>query len=323
MPPVLKSILLLAAGLALASIAQAQSYPNRPIRVIVPQPPGGGFDTVARALAEPFAARLGQPVVVENRPGGGTIIGTEAVLKADPDGYTLLLGASANIVLTPGLYKKVPYDPKTDFLPVGLAVANTYTLVARNDLPFGSLQEFIKYARANPGKLTYASAGNGTGQHVAAAVLWHMSGVNVTHVPYKGAGPAYQDLLPGRVDVFFDASSTAKAQIDAGRVKPLSVSGPARLAVHPNVPTVRETGVADFEMVSWIGYFARSGTPAPVLARLREDFAAVMAMPQVAAGFEKRGLEPLRLSMQETEALVARDIDKWTRLLRSAGIQAD
>lgn len=323
MSSVLKRTLLLAAGLALASLAQAQSYPNRPVRVIVPQPPGGGFDTVARALAEPFSARLGQPVVVENRPGGGTIIGTEAVLKADPDGYTLLLGALANIALTPGLYKKIPYDPKADFVPIGLAVANTYTLVARNDLPFGSLQELVKYARANPGKLTYASAGNGTGQHIAAAVLWHMTGVNVTHVPYKGAGPAYQDLLPGRVDVFFDASPTAKGQIDSGRVKPLSVSGPQRLAVHPNVPTVRESGVADFEMVSWIGYFARSGTPAPVLARLRQDFAAVMAMPQVAGGFEKRGLQPLRLSLQETEALVARDIDKWTRLLRSAGIQAD
>lgn len=322
MSPVVMRSLVLLACLAAAS-AVAQNYPNRPIRVIVPQPPGGGFDMVARALAEPFAARLGQPVVVENRPGGGTIIGTEAAAKADPDGYTLLLGASANIVLTPGLYKKLPYDPKADFVPVGLAVANTYTLVARNDLPFGSLKELVEYARANPGKVTYASAGNGTGQHVAAAVLWYMSGVNVTHVPYKGAGPAYQDLLPGRVDVFFDASSTAKTQIDARRVKPLSVSGPQRLAVHPGVPTVRETGVADFEMVSWIGYFARSGTPEPVLARLREDFAAVMSMPQVAGGFEKRGLQPLKLSLQETQALVSRDIDKWTRLLRSAGIRAD
>jgi tripartite-type tricarboxylate transporter receptor subunit TctC len=309
------------AGCALA--AHAQTFPVRPIKVVVPQPPGGGFDTVARALAEPFGARLGQPIVVENRPGGGTIIGTEAVAKADADGYTLLLGASANIVLTPGLYQKVPYDPKADFVPIGLAVANTYTLVARNDLPFGSLQELVRHARANPGKLTYASAGNGTGQHVAAAVLFHLSGVNVTHVPYKGAGPAYQDLLPGRVDVFFDASSTAKVQIDAGRVKPLAVSGPTRLQVHPNVPTVRETGVADFDMVSWIGFFARTQTPAPVLARLREEFAAVMAMPQVGAGFEKRGLQPLRLSMAETEALVTRDIDKWTKLLRSAGIRAD
>lgn len=318
-----RALFLLTALSLLSGLVHGQGYPNRPIRVIVPQPPGGGFDTVARALAEPYGARLGQPIVVENRPGGGTLIGTEAVAKADPDGYTLLLGASANIVLSPGLYKKVPYDAKADFVPIGLAVANTYTLVARNDLPFASLKELVAHARQNPGKLTYASAGSGTGQHVAAAVLWHLSGVSVTHVPYKGAGPAYQDLLPGRVDVFFDASSTAKVQIDSGRVKPLAVSGPKRLDVHPNVPTVRETGVADFEMVSWIGFFARTGTPAPVLARLREDFAAVMATPQVAAGFEKRGLEPLRLSLAETEALVARDIDKWTKLLRSAGISAD
>jgi len=308
---------------AVFASANAQTYPVRPLRVIVPQPPGGGFDTAARTLSEPLAALLGQAVVVENRPGGGTIIGTEAAAKAEPDGYTLLLGASANLVFTPALYKKLPFDPKAAFVPIGLAVANTYTLVARNDLPFGSLQEIVQHARANPGKLTYASAGNGTGQHIASAVLWHLSGVKVTHVPYKGAQAAYQDIIPGRVDLFFDATQTAKGQLDGGRVRPIAVSGPARLAIHPNVTTVRETGVADFEMEAWIGYFAPSATPAPILARLRADFAKVVAMPEITGAFEKRGLRPLRLSLQETEALVARDIDKWTRLIRSAGISAD
>ncbi len=303
--------------------AQAQTFPNRTVRVIVPQPPGGGFDSAARLLSEPFATLLGQPVIVDNRPGGGTIIGTEAAAKAEPDGYTLLLGASANIVLTPALYAKVPFNPRTDFTPVGLAVANTYTLVARNDLPLASLQEVVRHARENPGKLTYASAGSGTGQHIAAAVLWHLSGVKLTHVPYKGAQAAYQDLLPGRVDLFFDATQTAKGQIDAGRVRAIAVSGPARLAIHPGVPTARETGVADYDMVSWIGYFAPAATPSPVLARLRADFARVMVMPEVVARFEKSGLTVLRLSMPETEALVASDIDKWTRLIRSAGISAD
>jgi tripartite-type tricarboxylate transporter receptor subunit TctC len=311
------------AAAIVSAAAWAQPFPGRPVRVVVPQPPGGGFDSAARILGEPLATLLGQPVVVENRPGGGTIIGTEAAAKAQPDGYTLLLGASANLVFTPALYAKVPFNPKTDFTPIGLAVANTYTLVARNDLPLASLQEVVRYARENPGKLTYGSAGNGTGQHVAAAVLWHLSGVRLTHVPYKGAQAVYQDLLPGRVDLFFDATQTAKGQIDAGRVRALAVSGPTRLAIHPAVPTARETGVADYELVSWIGFFAPAATPAPALARLRGDFARVMAMPEITGRFEKSGLTVLRLSLAETEALVASDIEKWGRLIRGAGIRAD
>jgi len=307
----------------LPSIAFAQAFPSRIVKVIVPQPPGGGYDSAARLIGEPLAALLGQPVVVENRPGGGTIIGTDAVAKAEPDGHTLLIGGSANIVFTPALHQSLPFNPRTDFVPVGLAVANTYTLVVRNDLPFASLQDVVQHARANPGKLTYASAGNGTGQHLVAALMWHVAGVKLTHVPYKGAQAAYQDLLPGRVDMFFDASQTAKAQIDAGRVKAMAVSGPERLPTHPAVPTVRETGAADFDMVNWIGYFAPAATPAPALTRLRADFVRVMAMPEVVARFERSGLKVLRLSMAETEALVAADIEKWGRLIRAAGLHAD
>src|SRR6185503_17839200 len=182
----------------------AQVFPSRPLRVIVPQPPGGGFDLVARTLAEPLAAQLGQPVVVENRPGGGAVVGTDAVAKAEPDGYTILLGASANLVFSAGLYKNLPYDPKADFTPLGLAAGFGYTLVTRNDLPQQTLKDIVAFARANPGKLTYASAGNGTGQHMAAALLWQLTGVAITHVPYKGAQAVYQDLIPGRVDMFFD-----------------------------------------------------------------------------------------------------------------------
>jgi tripartite-type tricarboxylate transporter receptor subunit TctC len=302
---------------------EAQTFPTRAIRIVVPQPPGGGFDTVARTLAEPFAARLGQAVVVENRPGSGTLVGTEAVAKADADGYTLLLAASANIAFNPGLYARLPYDPKADFVPVGLAAGITYTLVARNDLPQSTLREIIEQARANPGRLTYASGGNGTGQHIAAAVLWHLSGVNATHVPYKGAQAAYQDLIPGRVDLFFDASSTARGHIEAQRVKPVAVSTASRLAIHPGVPTVREAGVPEFEMETWVGYFARAGTPAAALERLRSEFDRVLAMPETAAALEKRGFRPMRLSVRETQDLVNKDIDKWTLLIRRAGIQAD
>ncbi|HXU41772.1 MAG TPA: tripartite tricarboxylate transporter substrate binding protein [Burkholderiales bacterium] len=313
-----------ALALALAvGCAQAQTFPSRTLRVIVPQPPGGGFDLVARVLAEGLAAQLGQSVIVENRPGGGTVIGTDAVAKAEPDGHTLLLGASANLVFSAGLYRNLPYDPRKDFAPLGLAAGFAYTLVARNDLPQASLKEIVEFARANPGKLTYASAGNGTGQHMAAALLWHLAGVSITHVPYKGAQAVYQDLIPGRVDLFFDASSTARGQVESGRVRPIAVSPAARLPYHAAVPTVRETGVLDFEWETWAGYFVRSGTPAPVLARLREAFAKMVALPEMAAALEKRGVRPLRISGPEAEALLASDLDKWTRLIRSAGISAD
>jgi len=310
-------------ALVTASSALAQGFPSRTLRVIVPQPPGGGFDLVARLLAEPLAAELGQSIIVENRPGGGTVLGTDAVAKADPDGHTLLLGASANLVLSAGLYKNLPYDPKADFRALGIAGAFTYTMVARADLPQGSLREIVEFARANPGKLTYASAGNGSGQHIAAALLWHLAGVSVTHVPYKGAQAAYQDLIPGRVDLFFDASPTARGQIEGGRVRPVVVSPAARLPYHAGVPTVRETGVVDFDWETWAGYFVRSGTPAPVLGRLREAFGKVAASAQTAAALEKRGLRPMRLSGPEADALLAADLAKWTPLIRSAGISAD
>jgi tripartite-type tricarboxylate transporter receptor subunit TctC len=311
-------------GVTLAVLAlsvHAQNFPSRVVKVVVPQPPGGGFDAVARTMAEPLAQQLGQAVIVENRPGAGTIVGTEAVAKAEPDGYTLLLGASANLALNPGLYKKLPYDPK-DFRVVGLAATFSYTLLASKDLPFNSLREIIEHARANPGKLTYASGGNGTGQHIAAAVTFHLAGVNITHVPYKGAQAAYQDLLPGRVDMFFDNSATARPHVLGGRVKAIAVSAPQRLAYHPEVPTVREAGV-DFEQVTWVGYFAHAATPAPILARLREAFDKALATPEVPAMLEKRGAFPLRMPAKDAEALVASDIEKWTKLIRSAGISAD
>jgi tripartite-type tricarboxylate transporter receptor subunit TctC len=318
---VMKQVLLgiCAAGFALG--LQAQTFPSRVVKVVVPQPPGGGFDAVARTMAEPLSRQLGQSVIVENRPGAGTIVGTEAVAKAEPDGYTLLLGASANLALNPGLYKSLPYDPK-DFKVVGLAAMFSYTLVARSDLPFNSLREIVEHARANPGKLTYASGGNGTGQHIAAAVTFHTAGVNVTHVPYKGAQAAYQDLLPGRVDMFFDNSATARPHIQNGRVKAIAVSSPQRVAYHPDVPTVREAGV-DFEQVTWVGYFAHAATPAPILERLREAFAKALATPEVPAMLEKRGAFPMRMSAGEAEALVASDIEKWTKLIRNAGLSAD
>ncbi len=304
-------------------VSAQDTFPSRPLKVIVPQPPGGGFDFVGRVLAEKLATQLKQAVVVENRTGSGTLVGTDAAAKAPPDGYTLLTGSVSNLALNPGLYANLPYDPLRDFEPIGLAVSYSYTLIARKDLPAGSLAEFVALARANPGKFSYASAGNGSGQHVLAAALWHLAGVQLTHVPYRGAQPAYNDILGGRVDVFFDLSPTARPQVDAGHVKALAVSGAARLPLHPSVPTVRETGVAPLELESWFGYFAPARTPKPELARLQQEFAIAVRSPDVIDRFEKAGGKPLALVGEDARALVRRDVERWTQLIRAIGIKAE
>jgi tripartite-type tricarboxylate transporter receptor subunit TctC len=310
-------------SLLVSGLSWAQSFPSKALRVIVPQPPGGGFDTVARLLADRLSKQMGQSVVVENRPGSGTLVGTDAAAKAAPDGYTLLMGSVSNIALNMGLYKNLPYDSLRDFEPVGLAVSYSYTLVGRKDLPFNSLKDVVAYARANPDKLTYASGGNGSGQHVLAAVLWQVAGVKVVHVPYKGAQAAYQDLLGGRVDLFFDLSSTARPQVDAGTVKALAVSGAERNPMHPDVPTVTETGVAALELESWFGYFAPSKTPPEVLDKLRSDLAKVLAQPDLAEAFRRGGGKPMNLTVAQTRTLVQRDVQRWTRLIREADVQAE
>jgi tripartite-type tricarboxylate transporter receptor subunit TctC len=320
----------LAYAAALATLAvwtapsQAQqAYPDRPIKLIVPQPPGGGFDTVARILADRLGPALGQAVVVENRTGAGTLVGTEAAAKSPADGYTLLLGALSNIALNPGLYAKLPYDPLKDFTPIGLAVTWSYTLVARKDLPYKDFNDLIAFARANPEKITYASAGKGSGQHIAMAVTEKLAGVKFTHVPYRGAQPAYQDILGGRVDLFFDISSTARAQVEGGTVRALAVSSKDRQSFHADTPSVYETGVAPLDMESWFGLFAPAQTPAPIIARLRTELAAVLARPDVSELFAKTGGRVLKLSAEETDKLIRSDVDRWTKLIRDAAVTAD
>jgi tripartite-type tricarboxylate transporter receptor subunit TctC len=316
----------LCSGLALLPAAQTaaqEAYPNRLLKVIVPQPPGGGFDFVGRVLAEKLAVQLKQPVVVDNRPGSGTVVGTDAAAKAAPDGYTLLTGSVSNIALNPGLYPNLPYDPLRDFEPVGLAVSYSYTLIGRKDLPFNTLQELIAHAKANPGKLNYASGGTGSGQHVLAAALWHLAGVQLTHIPYRGAQAAYTDLIGGRVDLFFDLSSTARPQVDAGTVKALAVSGAARNPMHPQVPTVRETGAAALELESWFGYFVPARTPKPEQIRLQQEMALLMKSPDIIERFEKAGGKPMALVGEDAKALVRRDVERWTKLIKDIGIKAE
>jgi len=300
--------------------ASAQAYPTRGLRVVVPQPPGGGFDRVGRLLAERLATALGQSVVVENRPGSGTLVGTDLVAKAAPDGYTLLVGSVSNLALNPGLYPNLPYDSLRDFEPVGLAVSYSYTLVARKDLPFNSLRELVAHAKANPRKLTYASGGNGSGQHVLAAALWNLAGVELVHIPYRGAQAAYQDLLGGRVDLFFDLSPTARPQVASGNLKGLAVSGVGRLPFHPDIPTITETGVADLALESWFGLFAPSRTPPEALQRLRTELGRIVQAADLVDTFRQSGGKPLALTPDQAKAQVKQDVDRWTKITRDLGI---
>ena len=318
-----RQLLFAGVGLGFAGATRAQAdFPNKPLRIIVPQPPGGGFDFVGRTLAEHLGRALGQSIVVENKPGSGTLVGTDAAAKAAPDGYTLLVGSVSNLVLNSGLYPSLSYDPQKDFEPLGNAVAYSYTLMARKDLPVASLAELLAKAKAQPKAFTYASAGNGSGQHVIAAALWHQAGVEVLHVPYKGAQAAYQDLLGGRVDLFFDLAPTARGQINGGTVKGLATSGAQRNPMHPDLPTLRESGV-DLDLESWFGLFAPARTPAPVLARLRSELLKVANLPEVKETFAKAGGRPLPLNADESRAMLARDLERWTKLVRAANLKAD
>lgn len=320
---VVSLLLVVNLSFAAAVSSHAQDYPARPVKIVAPNPPGGGFDFVARVLAQQLTQQVGQQFIVENRTGAGTLIGTEAVARAPADGYTLLVGSFSNLAANPGLYKTLPYDPLGDFVPVGMVVSYSYVLVSRKDLPQNGLRELLDFARANPGKLTYGSGGVGTGQHVAAAVLAQIAGVSMVHVPYRGSQAAYQDLLSGRVDLMFDNAGTAKPYVDEGRVKAFAVSSEQRFAGMPAVPTVSETGMAAMELEAWFGLFARRDAPAPVLERLRAEMRKALLVPELLARFEKGGGRILRMSDAQADAFVRSQVTTWTKLIRDAGIAAE
>jgi tripartite-type tricarboxylate transporter receptor subunit TctC len=293
---------------------------NKAIKFIVPFPAGSATDNVGRILAQAMGEAMGQSITIENKAGANGILGAEAVKASPADGYTFLVTTSTTQAANVHLYRKLSYDPVKDFEPIGLAVSYNYTLVARKDLPFNNLVELVAYVKTNPNKLSYASAGNGSGQHILAAALWHLAGVELTHIPYRGAQPAYTDLIGGRVDLFFDLASTARVQVDAGTLKALAVSSAVRSPMHPTVPTIRETGVAALELESWFGYFAPARTPAVELNRLRTEFRKVVSAPDVVERFEKAGGKPLALIGDEAKSVLRKDLDRWLPLIKAAGI---
>jgi tripartite-type tricarboxylate transporter receptor subunit TctC len=310
-------------ALVVVGAAAAQQYPVKPVHIIVPSTPGGGYDVIGRLLAERLQAQLGQAFVVENRAGGGTLIGTQAVAGAPPDGYTLLIGGLANMAFNPGLHRDLRYDPVRDFAPVAMVGAFTYALVGRRELPFATLRELIAYARANPGKLAIATSGTGTGQHVSALMLKRFAEIDLLEVSYKGAQPAYLDLLAGRIDLFFDNTTTARAFIADGRVKPYVTSGSERDALLPNVPTAAEAGLPELVLDSWIGLFAPAKTPAALIERLRAATLEAVADPEGRRRLENTGWRIMSMTPEETRAFVKREAEKWPSFLREAGIKPE
>jgi tripartite-type tricarboxylate transporter receptor subunit TctC len=314
--------------LALGStLVQAQTstsgFPNKPIKLIVPTAAGGGYDNIGRLLAEKLGAELGNSWVVENRTGAGTVVGTQAAARATPDGYTLLVGGLANIAFNPGLYEKLPYNPTTDLIPIALVGSFSYTLVSNKDFAHSSLREVIDFAKANPGKLTVAHGGVGTGQHVAAALLKSLAKIDILEVPYKGAQAAYTDLLGGRVDLFFDNTSTVRPFVDAGRTKAVVTSGSARESLLPQVPTGQEAGLPGLVLESWIGLFAPANTPPAAIDKLRAAVSNVMQTTDIRKRLEGSGVRPLSMNAKDTEKFVKTETEKWTQFLRQAGIKAE
>ncbi len=306
-----------------ATHAFAQGYPAKPVKMIIPYPPGGGNDTLGRLFAIKLSERIGQPVVVENRPGAGTLIGTEAAAKSPPDGYTILLSSIATHALSPNLYAKVPYDPIKDFAPVTLLGIAPTVLVVRNDLPAKDLAELVTAAKAKPGGFTYASGGNGTPPHINAEVFKAVAGVDLLHIPFKGGGPALVDLMAGRVDIMLDTAASAMPHVRSGKLRALAISGPKRSPEYPDLPTFAEAGMPQYDTNAWYSVHAPAGTPPEVVRRLNAELVAILKEPDVQARFKQLSTDPIGNTPEEFAAFVRAELDKYARVIKSAGIRLD
>src|SRR4051795_11356955 len=315
---------LVALTIALLSPASAQAqtgYPNRPVRIIVPIAPGGSYDLVGRIVADALSKRMGQAFVVENKPGAGTVVGTQAAVQSEADGYTLLVGGLSNMAFNSALYSKLGYDPLQDFIPVALVYKFGYVMVGRKDLPHAKLQDLVAAARANPGSISVATAGVGTGQQLVAAAFMKAAGVKLLEVPYKGSPPAFTDLLAGRIDLFFDSMAAGLPYVQSGQARGIAVLSSKRSALAPVVPTMSEAGVPGLDVDSWLGIFAPAKTPPEVLVKLRREIRA--ALPDLKERFEKSGGEVWDFPDDKLNAFVASEHETWTKLIREAGIKLD
>lgn len=324
----MRATLLALLGLVLAplvtpGVALAQAYPNRPIRLVVAFPPGGATDVFARIVQGRFSEALGQNIVIENRAGAGGMIGADLVAKAPPDGYTLLIGNIAALAMNVGVYSKMPYDPVKDLAPVLRTVDVSYALVVHPSVPAKTVQEFIAYAKANPGKLSYGSAGSGSAPHLATELLKQRAGIDIVHVPYKGGGPMVTDLLGGQIQVGIGDQANLMPQVKAGKLRVLAVGSPRRSPNYPDVPTIAESGLPGFEAGAWQGLAAPAGTPPDVVKRLNETLVKVMQMPDVRERLLGAGLEPVGGSPEDFAQFIKSEIAKWSKVAKDVGARAD
>ena len=323
--------LLVAAGAALApstssgqatSTGSGQAYPSKPIRIVIPYPPGGGNDIVVRSIAPRLSERLGQPVVIDNRGGATGIIGTETVAHAPPDGYTLLSHTNAGLVILPHLNPKLPYDPIRDFVPITLAASQPYVLVVHPKLPATSVAQLVALAKSRPGVLNYSTSGKGSSTHMASVLFCRMAGVDMVHVPYKGSGPAVADLIAGQVQLRFSSIPPALPHVKSGRLRALAVSSAKRFSLLPDLPAVAET-VPGFEVDSWYGFLAPARTPAAIVQKLNTEIAAALKDPEVKARLEASGAEAVGSSSARFGEVIRAELRRWAPIVRETGAVAE
>ena len=322
-----RTIVRLAAASALYPIlgthahAQATGWPNRFVRLIVPLAPGGPTDVAARLVAEPLSRMWDQQVIIENKPGGGTNIAAELVAKSGPDGYAILY-ATSSLAVAPSLYRTLGYDPVGDFAPVSHLFSFPFYMFVPNSSPARTVLELIAFAKANPGKLTLASPGTGSAPHLTGELFRRMAGIDMTHVPYRGAGPVLNDLIPGRVDVYF-ASGSLLENVQAGQIRVLAVTGPKRDPAAPNVPTIAEAGLPDFEVMSWQGLFVPAKTPSEIVRRINASAVAALADPMVKAKAQQIGYVPVGSTPEQLAKMLTAEIGKWSAVIKDAGLKID
>ena len=313
----------LAAACALSVPAHAQQYPSKSVRWIVPFPPGGGTDTISRTLAQKLTELWGQQVIADNRPGSGGTIGLAAATKLAPDGYNIVLGQLANVGIAPALYPKLPYDPVKDLTPVTLVLTSPLVLVVHPSLPAKTTKDLIALAKAKPGSITFGSPGNGTTGHLGTEILQHSAGVKMTHVPYKGAQPAFTGLLGGEIAIYLSSIPPALPMIKAGRVRPIGVTSAKRMASLPSVPTISEAGVPGYEVTNWYGVMMPAGVSRDILAKVHGDLVKILKMPDVQQRFAGEGGDISANTPEEFGAFIRNEIAKWAKAVKASGAKVD
>ncbi len=320
--PLMLAACALVASHGLVTAAHAQRFPDKPIRFIVPFPPGGGNDILARALAPKLGELLGQTVVIDNRAGAGGNIGTEAAAKAAPDGYTIVI-ASNQITINPWLFARLPFDIEKDFAPIAQVAAVPMVLAVHPSVPAQNVRVLIALARAGPGKLNHGTPGNGTPQHIAYEVFNHAAGVQVTHIPYKGTGPAIADLLGGQVQTAIGTMASLEPHVKAGKLRALGVTTAQRSAAMPTVPTIAEAALPGFEVPLWYSILAPAGTPKDIVARLSAEFARVLATPEIRDRLVAQGFEVSYLNAEQMGDLIRRDLARWQKSVKDIGLKLE